>query len=226
MFYQSGNKEVLMIAKLTLFVTCFCIYFLKGGSDRWPIHSSGFVGAPITSNANNNGGGGGGNVQPPQRGDSVAIQQAHQARMNIESLQLPPNPVGPYMRQNREQLLAKQQILEQFARQQKQMQLSQQRGGSGLQQSHNTQVSSQQQYPISHYKNMGGHAGGKRLGQSDRPFSSSSSAGPPGFNNNTRYNDYQKNNSLNDRSSFYPQRSSNNNGNHSQHSPRPLSSQG
>lgn len=50
----------------------------------------------------------------------------HVSRNNIESLQLPPNPVGPYMRQNREQLLAKQQILEQYARQQKQMQIQQQ----------------------------------------------------------------------------------------------------
>ena len=49
---------------------------------------------------------------------------------SIESLQLPPNPTGPYMRQNREQLLAKQQILEQYARQQKRQQIQQQQASS------------------------------------------------------------------------------------------------
>ena len=132
--------------------------------------------------------------------------------MNIESLQLPPNPVGPYMRQNREQLLAKQQILEQFARQQKQMQLSQQR-----QQSSSSQHQ-QMAFPSSHHQSIGGMpllSSGKRTGQSDRPFSSSN--GPPGFNNNTRYNDHQNSH---DRSSFYQQRPKN------QHSPRPLPTQG
>ena len=60
-------------------------------------------------------------------------------RNNINSLQLPPNPSGPYMRQNREQLLAKQQILEQYARQQKQLQLQQQQ-----QQQQNASLSFQQ----------------------------------------------------------------------------------
>ncbi|XP_002166712.2 uncharacterized protein LOC100202097 isoform X1 [Hydra vulgaris] len=49
---------------------------------------------------------------------------------SIESLQLPPNPTGPYMRQNREQLLAKQQILEQYARQQKRQQIQHQQTSS------------------------------------------------------------------------------------------------
>ncbi|XP_065675932.1 uncharacterized protein LOC136072012 isoform X2 [Hydra vulgaris] len=49
---------------------------------------------------------------------------------SIESLQLPPNPSGPYMRQNREQLLAKQQILEQYARQQKRQQIQHQQASS------------------------------------------------------------------------------------------------
>lgn len=71
---------------------------------------------------------------------------SHQVmKRSIEGLQLPPNPVGPYMRQNREQLLAKQQILEQYARHQKQLQIQQQQ--QHHQQHHQKQQQQQQQMP-------------------------------------------------------------------------------
>lgn len=130
-----------------------------GGSDPWPVQSQSNFGPRDYSTPSYNN----------------ALQQAQQARSNIESLQLPQNPVGPYMRQNREQLLAKQQILEQYARQQKQMQLQQQQQG-GI------------SFPPSHPK--GGGASMMSSRQMDRP---PSSIAPPGLNKFDERPYYQRN---------------------------------
>lgn len=75
----------------------------QSSPDPWPIHSQSRNYTP----------------PPPNNNHNISTR-------NMENLQLPANPAGPYMRQNREQLLAKQQILEQYARQQKQLQLQKQ----------------------------------------------------------------------------------------------------
>jgi len=126
------------------------------------------------------------------------MQQAHQARVNIESLQLPPNPVGPYMRQNREQLLAKQQILEQFARQQKQMQKQQQHQQPGI------------AFPPSHPHSSGGLS--NLSSSSSRSPLSDRSIAPPGLGGS-------KFDVMSGDRAYY-QRSM------SQHNPRPHSTQG
>ena len=127
------------------------------------------------------------------------IQQAHQARVNIESLQLPPNPVGPYMRQNREQLLAKQQILEQFARQQKQMQKQQQQQQPSI------------AFPPSHPKSSGSLS--NPSSSSSRSSLSDRSIAPPGLGGS-------KFDGMSGGDRAYYQRSM------SQHNPRPHSTQG